>query len=315
MKKKEEIDYSIYNQNIERCDTGEYLKDIVTKYGINVSVFRACSMIIDGLTPGQRRRLYTFYIKGAFPDKPYVKVDDLLGPVAGLHPHGKQSIEKTFINDIKSWESNVLLYDTSGNTGSLIGGKIGRASATRYLSSRLSKYAMKCFFDEFDPAICEMVPSATRQQLEPVVIPSRYPHFWLSLSTGIAWGNAISVPPFNLIEVFKLTEALIKNPKMEGVYLYPDSPRGYDIIENDDILSICESGNGTLKIQARMDYCEENGMRYIDVSGFPDQTDLDKIMTQINKMILDKPKSFGTACTVTTQIIAQIASSQYGKHI
>lgn len=288
MKKKEEIDYSIYNQNIERCDTGEYLKDIVTKYGINVSVFRACSMIIDGLTPGQRRRLYTFYIKGAFPDKPYVKVDDLLGPVAGLHPHGKQSIEKTFINDIKSWESNVLLYDTSGNTGSLIGGKIGRASATRYLSSRLSKYAMKCFFDEFDPAICEMVPSATRQQLEPVVIPSRYPHFLLSLSTGIAWGNAISVPPFNLIEVFKLTEALIKNPKMEGVYLYPDSPRGYDIIENDDILSICESGNGTLKIQARMEYYEENGMRYIDVSGFPDQTDLDKIMTQINKMILDK---------------------------
>lgn len=288
MKKKDEVDYSIYNQNIEQSDTGEYLKDIVTKYGINVSVFRACSMIVDGLAPGQRRRLYTFYIKGAFPDRPYVKVDDLLGPVAGLHPHGKQSIEKTFINDIKSWESNVMLYDTSGNTGSLIGGKIGRASATRYLSSRLSKYAMKCFFDEFDPDICEMVPSATRQQLEPVVIPTRYPHFLLCLSTGIAWGNAISIPPFNVIEVFKLTQALIKNPDMDGVYLYPDSPRGYDIIENDDIRNICETGKGTLKIQAKLEYYEENGMRYIDVSGFPDETDLDKIMTQINTMVLEK---------------------------
>lgn len=286
---KEEIDYSIYTQNIEKCDVGEYLSDIVTKYGINVSVFRSCPMIIDGLTPGQRRRLYTFYNKGAFPDKPYMKADDLLGPVAGLHPHGKQSIEKTFVNDNKKWESNVMLYDTSGNTGSLIGGKVGTAAATRYLSSRLSKYAMKCFFDEFDPAICEMVPSATRQQLEPVVIPSKYPHFLLCLSTGIAWGNATDIPPFNLIEVFKLTEALIKNPKMDGVYLYPDSPRGYDIIESDDILTMCESGKkGTLRIQARIEYYEENGMRYFDVSGFPDQTDLNKIMTQVNTMILEK---------------------------
>ena len=34
--------------------------------------------------------------------------------------------------------------------------------------------------------------------------------------------------------------------------------------------------------------------------------------TVINKKLVEKPKSFGTACTVTTQIIAQIASSQYG---
>ena len=37
--------------------------------------------------------------------------------------------------------------------------------------------------------------------------------------------------------------------------------------------------------------------------------------TVINKKLVEKPKSFGTACTVTTQIIAQIASGQYGKHI
>ena len=35
--------------------------------------------------------------------------------------------------------------------------------------------------------------------------------------------------------------------------------------------------------------------------------------TVINKKLVEKPKSFGTACTVTTQIIAQIASGQYGQ--
>ena len=34
--------------------------------------------------------------------------------------------------------------------------------------------------------------------------------------------------------------------------------------------------------------------------------------TVINDKLVEEPKSFGTACTVTTQIIAQVASNQYG---
>ena len=34
--------------------------------------------------------------------------------------------------------------------------------------------------------------------------------------------------------------------------------------------------------------------------------------TVINEKLVETPKSFGTACTVTTQIIAQVASNQYG---
>lgn len=34
--------------------------------------------------------------------------------------------------------------------------------------------------------------------------------------------------------------------------------------------------------------------------------------TVINEKMVEKPKSFSTACTVTTQIMAQVASSQYG---
>ena len=216
----EEPDYSIYESNIEDIESDEYIRDIVIKYGVNVSVFRSCSTLLDGLIPVQRRRLYTFYKKGAFPDKPYFKVDDLLGPVAALHPHGPQSIANSFINDIKYWENNVDVFDCHGNKGSVTG---QRAAAVRYLEARLSRYAMKCFFDEFDPEITDMVLSNTRNSKEPAIIPSRYPHFLLTLTTGIAWGNAINIPPFNVNEVFSLTKALIKNPKITNVYLYPDT--------------------------------------------------------------------------------------------
>lgn len=285
-KKKEEIDYEkLYNQNIKEMDVGEYTKQAVTNYGVNVSVFRACPMIEDGLTPGQRRRLYTFYTSGAVPGKHRYKAVKLLGNVLGLHPHGDMSVNKSFTNDIKPWETNVTLYDVSGNKGSLTGES---AASVRYLDVRLSQYAMKCFFDEFDEDVADMVPSNTRQEMEPVSIPSKYPHYLFSTSTGIAWGNAVSVPPFNVSEVCALTIALIKNPNMKNVYLYPDSPRGYDIVESDDIQTICDTGRGSLKIQARMEFHDNENGRYIEVTGFPEQTDMTSIMKKISAMILNK---------------------------
>lgn len=282
----EEVSLDIYNKNITESDAGEYIKEVVMRYGINVSVFRACSAILDGLTPVKRRMLYTFYKAGAYNDKRRVKANELLGPVQALHPHGELSINKSFTNEIKSWENNAPLFDTHGNCGSLTGQP---AAAVRYLETRLSKFTMKCFFDDFDPDITDMVESNTRRTKEPVTIPAKYPYFLLSLNTGIGWGNSMSIPPFNLTEVLRLTQALLRNPQMTNVYLYPDSPRGYSIIENDDIGQICDTGRGTLKIQAQMKYHEtEDGKRYISVKGFPEQTYMDNIMKQIVQLTRTK---------------------------
>ena len=178
----DEISLELYNQNITESDAGEYIKEAVLRYGVNVSVFRACSAILDGLTPVKRRMLYTLYKQGAFNDRRRVKANELLGPVQALHPHGELSINKSFTNEIKSWETNAPLFDTHGNCGSLTGQP---AAAVRYLETRLSKFAMKCFFEEFDPDITDMVESNTRRTKEPVTIPSKYPYFLLSLNTGI----------------------------------------------------------------------------------------------------------------------------------
>ena len=274
------VDPSIYDTNIEEMETNDYIKEMMLLYGINISVFRACAALLDGLIPVKRRMLYTFYKKGAFHNRPMKKADDLLGPIVGLHPHGPMSINNSFKNSIKEWETNAKLFDLQGNSGSMTGDS---AAATRYLGTRLSLYSMKCFFDDFDEDITEMVDDATRQGKEPLYIPAKYPNFLLSLVTGVAWGNSMNIPPYNLTEVFRLTQELIKNPNLTNVYLYPDSPRGYQIIENPDIIEICEKGRGSLKIQAILEYNEEEN--YISVRGLPEQKFMDDILATISKLV------------------------------
>ena len=291
-KKKEEIidEPGLYSRdtNITDVTIDEYIRPLMVRYGVNVSVFRISPAFKDGLVPVDRRTLYAFYKAGVTYDKPRKKASKLLGDVASYHPHGNLSIEKAFKNNIKEHETNAVLYDVHGNTGSATGQK---SAAIRYLDTRLSKFATYCFFhkDDYYEELLDMTETYTRDTTEPVTLASRYPYLFLARTTGIGWGSSFSSVPFNLTEVFQLTQALLRNPDMTDVYLYPDSPRGYDVIESDDILDICESGKGTLKIQARIDLEEDKKLgRYLVVTGIPEQTNMDKITDSISRLIINK---------------------------
>ncbi len=58
-----------------------------------------------------------------------------------------------------------------------------------------------------------------------------------------------------------------------------------------------------------LDYIMQGGMSNCCLINLKDMLDNG---TVINKCMVETPKSFHTACTITTQIIAQVASSQYG---
>lgn len=285
-RKKERITYAPedYEKNIEQVEVGMYTRDKVLLYGINISVARSCSSLDDGLIPVVRRMIWMMYHdKHLLPDGRYVKVTEFLWETVRYHPHGNLSIEKTFGNIIKPWESNALLIDVDNNSGSLTG---DGAAAVRYLDAKLSLYCYKCFFEEFDESIIDMVPNYIYTCEEPVVLPSKYPNFLVSRTVGIAWGNAISTPPFNLEESFRLTQALLENPDMENVYLFPDSPRGYDVIDNGTIREVCESGMGTIRARARLDYVEDGN--YITVTGFVEGSVMDQIIKQVYDLIKSK---------------------------
>lgn len=282
---KKEYSEEVYNSNIEQVDIADYTMDKVFRYGVNVCVARACASLDDGLNRVRRRIIWNMYNDHKLlPNGRFVKVPEFLFQTARYHPHGNQSIEKTFGNMIKPWESNALLISVDNNSGSLTG---DASAAVRYLDAKLSVYCYKCFFEEFDETIIDMVPNYINTCKEPVVLPSKYPNFLVSLTTGIAWGNTIDIPPFNLEEAFRLTQALLENPDMTKVYLFPDSPRGYDVIDDGTILDVCESRTGgTVKIRAVIEYVEDGN--YLTVTGFPEQTTMDKIIKQIHDLIKSK---------------------------
>ena len=275
----------MYDQNIVPVDATDFVRGKIVTYGVNVSVARGCPSLWDGLIPVVRKILWFMYNdKKLTPDGRQQKALEFLPATTKYHPHGDQSISTAFENITKTWENNALYIDMDGNEGSVAGDD---AASPRYLDARLSKYAWKCFFEEFDPSVIEMQQNYLRSDVEPVVLPAKYPNFLLNMTIGIAWGNSFVKAPFNLIESFDLTQALLEHPEMERVYLFPDSPRGYDIIDDGVIRDVCATGSGTVRIRAKLTYHEEGN--YILCNGFPEKTTMDSIIKKIGQREHNSP--------------------------
>ena len=289
--------------SLKVVETSEYCRQNMIIYGMNISVLRQFARLEDGLNPVKRRLLWTMYHDHKLnPDGRYVKVPEFIGHVSKYHPHG--DISSTFECMSRPWENNVPLVDVSGNKGSQAG---EGAANPRYLDAKLSTYAWECFFSEFDEDTTDMTDNYIRSDKEPIFLPSKYPNFLLNTSSGIGWGFSCSYPPFNLTEAFRLTQALIKNPEMTNVYLFPDSPRGYNIIDDDTIIKVCDSGIGTIKTEANIEYIEEDHLLYVD--GFPEKIMFENIMVKIAELMKQKKLS-GIANLADTSTISETSDDE-----
>lgn len=275
---KEIFDLGVYDTNIEANDIVNYNMQGMGRFGVNVAVLRIAPNLLDGLTPVRRRILYAMYndLK-LFPNKARTKVDEIKGKVTGsYHPHGPQSVEDALTLMGRKSDNNAVLIDSKGNFGTTVDPS---ASAGRYLEARLSHYAMMCFFDEFDPDVVDMAPNFTRTTMEPVFLPSKYPNFLINGSSGIGIGFTSNFAPYNLNEVFGLTMSLMEKPTMRKVFLYPDSPRKYIVVDNGTIKDVCETGNGPIPMRADIRYDKDG--HYLEITSLPEQVTLDKIEEKI----------------------------------
>lgn len=268
--------------DIRVVDAEQYCRADMIIYGMNITVMRQFCRLEDGLKPVVKRLLWTMYWDHKLsPEGRFVKVPEFLGHVSKYHPHG--DIGETFDGLARPWENNAPLIEIHGNKGSLSG---EGPAAPRYLDAKLSTYAWKCFFEEFDEDTTDMTENYIRSDIEPVFLPAKYPNFLMNTGSGIGWGYAPSYPPFNLTEAFRLTQALIKNPDMTNVYLFPDSPRGYNLIDDGTILKTCEDGAGNIRGEAVVEYIEDEHALFI--TGLPEKVMFDSVMTKIAQCVRDK---------------------------
>ena len=97
----------------------------------------------------------------------------------------------------QDFSTRYLLVDGHGNFGSIDG---DGAAAMRYTEARMSHFSLNMLRD-IEKDTVDFMPNFDEEEIEPTVLPSRYPNLLVNGSNGIAVGMATSIPPHNLAEV------------------------------------------------------------------------------------------------------------------
>lgn len=214
--------------------------------GANKNLYRTIPSMIDGLKPGARRLMYILY--KSFPRKERNKVAEIAGRVLSIHPHGDSAVVETLVSLGQPFSNNACLIDGKGNYGSQMSMGDDHA-AGRYIEARMSEYAWKCFFEDFEDSVVDFKMSFNGKTEEPVVLPAKYPHALFNGVLGIGYGLSSNIPPYNVAEVLNATIALIKNPKQE-IVLIPDSPTGCYVLDKGEFEKISKTGVGSYTMRA-----------------------------------------------------------------
>lgn len=282
------------DNNIIRVPLEEAMPDNYLPYAIEVAKDRALPDVRDGLKPVHRRILYGAYQLKAFPDRPYYKSARIVGDILGkYHPHGDYSVYDAMVIMAQDFSTRETLIDGHGNWGSMDG---DGAAAMRYTEARLAPISMEMLRD-IDKDTVDMIPNYSDSELEPKVLPSRYPNLLVNGSFGIAVGLATNIPPHNLGEVTEGVLAYIDNNEITTKELMnyikgPDLPTGGILIGENSILSAYETGEGKVTLRAKTSIEKlENGRLGIVITEFPFRRNKARLLQTISEMTGDKKHS------------------------
>ena len=261
-------------------------------YAMSVIVGRALPDVRDGLKPVHRRVLFAMNELGAHSNKPYYKSARIVGDVIGkYHPHGDASVYDTLVRMAQPFSLRYLLVDGQGNFGSVDGDP---AAAMRYTEARMSRLAHELMAD-IDKETVDFQPNYDEKELEPTVMPTRFPNLLVNGSAGIAVGMATNIPPHNLSEVIAATIALIDNPELTIDELMehlpgPDLPTAGIINGTVGIHHAYHTGRGRLRMRARaeIEVDEKTGREAIVVSEIPYQVNKARLIEKIAELVKEK---------------------------
>ena len=222
------------------------------EYAMSVIVGRALPDARDGLKPVQRRILFAMYELGLTPDRPFRKCARVVGDVLGkYHPHGDQAVYDALVRLVQSFSTKYPTLEGHGNFGSVDNDP---PAAMRYTETRLAPIAHKGFLEEIGSETVNFTNNFDGSQKEPNVLPAQLPFLLLNGSSGIAVGMATNIPPHNLGETVDGLISLVKdkdisNKKLSKIIKGPDFPTGGELIYNQAIEELYDTGKGSITIR------------------------------------------------------------------
>ena len=234
------------------------------EYGISVIEDRAIPDYRDGLKPVQRRLLRTADDLHAYANTKTIKSARITGDCMGRYsPHAD------------SYGALVTMVNTEyapifgqGNWGDLR----NDAASSRYTEAKISNIGMK-MLECMDAA--DFVPNYTGEFKEPVIIPTRFPYFFVNSCSGIAVGISCNIPSHNLEEVVNAFKALIKKGKdatIKDVVKYikgPDYCYGGKIISGpEEVKALYENGEGSIRYECEYTIQKDRRNWLLTITGY-----------------------------------------------
>ena len=286
-----EINDSTYDQ-VEIVDLNVEMQRSYLDYAMSVIVSRALPDVRDGLKPVHRRVIYAMYDGGYRPDRAFNKSARVVGEVMGqYHPHGDSAIYDTLVRLTQSWSLRYPLVQGQGNFGSPGNDS---AAASRYTECRMASLAMEMVRD-IDQDTVNFVPNYDGKNLEPTVLPARFPNLLVNGSSGIAVGMATNIPPHNLTEVAAGVQWSLEHPDATREELLealleritgPDFPTGGQIVGRRGIQDAYRTGRGSITMRAVTEITEDKrGRTIIAITQLPYQVNPDNLLERIAELV------------------------------
>ncbi|MGL6042316.1 MAG: DNA gyrase subunit A [Sandaracinobacteroides sp.] len=241
----------------------EEMRSSYLDYAMSVIVARALPDVRDGLKPVHRRILYASQENGFTSGKPFRKSARIVGDVMGkYHPHGDSAIYDALARMAQDWSMRLLLIDGQGNFGSM---DPDPPAAMRYTEARLSK-AAEALLEDLDKDTVDFVPNYDGQEIEPAVLPARFPNLLVNGAGGIAVGMATNIAPHNLGEVIDACMAYLDDRAVSAEALMahvpaPDFPTGALILRTGGIATAMTTGRGSVLMRSRHVIEDRRGSR------------------------------------------------------
>jgi DNA gyrase subunit A len=276
---------------VEEVNISQEMKSSFLDYAMSVIVSRALPDVRDGLKPVHRRILYTMYELGMTPDKQYKKSSRTVGNVtAQYHPHGDVAVYEAMVRMAQNFSYRYMLVDGHGNFGSVDGDP---PAAMRYTESKMAPITLELLRDIQKDTI-DFGPNYDGQQMEPLVLPARFPNLLVNGASGIAVGMATNIPPHNLREIIDGLLLIIDQPEttvedLLPIVKGPDFPTGGIILGYEGIRKAFRTGRGSVQIRAKTRIEEaQNGKMRIIVEELPYQVNKAKLVEKIAELVRDK---------------------------
>jgi DNA gyrase subunit A len=232
------------------------------------------------------------YDGGYRPDRAFNKSARVVGEVMGqYHPHGDSAIYDTLVRLTQSWSLRYPLAQGQGNFGSPGNDS---AAAARYTEVRMAQLAMEMVRD-IDQDTVDFTPNYDGKNLEPTVLPSRFPNLLVNGSSGIAVGMATNIPPHNLTEVAAGVQWALDHPDATREELLealmeritgPDFPTGGQIVGRRGIQDAYRTGRGSVTMRAITEITEDKrGRTIIAITQLPYQVNPDNLLERIAELV------------------------------